>query len=269
MTQGDVQRSLGPWRSGLRVDPERPVLAPDARIDYYSNDPRLEPERRGWFITQATATRNALSLSDRFRPTRHLTITPGVAYVTAKANNSQGDPVFSGSAFTPSASIAWDATHDGRTALRASFNHYVDAEVIAIATHTLGTQVQRRCRYNATSGDYDSECTYSGGFGGHRRSALLAHRRRRAGSPCRSKLVLPKTWEYTAGVEREVLEGLSLGLDGIYRKFTNQFEKHGDQPDLERGRHRRSSRPGSSATAGPRPCPTWRRPTAPTAATSA
>jgi hypothetical protein len=36
--------------------------------------------------------------------------------------------------------------------------------------------------------------------------------------------VLPKTWEYTVGAEREVVEGLSLGFDAIYRKFTNQFE---------------------------------------------
>ena len=126
---------------------------------------------------------------------------------------------------TPSASIAWDATHDGRTALRASFNHYVDTEVIAVAPHTLGSQVQRRCQYNATTDDYDTNCTYSGGFGGQTVGLPCSPTGvDNQGRPCRSKLVLPKTWEYTLGAEREVLEGLSLGIDGIYRKFTNQFE---------------------------------------------
>ena len=225
MTQGDYNGRSVPGDQVYEWILNGQVLAPDARIDYYSNDPRLEPERRGWFFTHATATRNALSLSDRFRPTRHLTITPGIAYVTAKADNSQGDPVFSGSAFTPSASIAWDATHDGRTALRASVNNYVDTEVIAIAPHTLGSQVQRRCRYSATSGDYDSECTFSGGYGGQTVGLPCSPTGvDQLGQPCRSKLVLPKTWEYTAGIEREVLEGLSLGFDAIYRRFTNQFE---------------------------------------------
>jgi Carboxypeptidase regulatory-like domain len=199
---------------------------PDALVDYFSNDPRIEPERRGWFITSSSAMRNILSLSDTWRPTRHLTVTPGLAHTYAQADNSMAEPVFKGSALSPSLAVAWDATHDGRTALRASVNQYVDADVNAIATHTLGSQVQRRCRWNAATGDYDLNCEYSGGASASTvgmpcgPTGIDA-----AGRPCRQKLVLPKTWEYTAGAEREVVEGVSMGLDGIYRKYTNQFER--------------------------------------------
>jgi hypothetical protein len=223
MTQGDVNGRSVP---GDTVFEWNGPNVPEARIDYYSNDPRLEPERRGWFFTTASATRNTVSLSDRYRPTRHLTITPGIAFVTARAENSQGAPVFDNQAFTPNLSLAWDATHDGRTALRASFAHYVDSEVIAIASHTLGTQVQRRCRYNTATGNYDRECTYSGGAAG----ATVGFRCSptgvdEQGRRCASELVLPRTREYTAGAEREIVQGLSLGLEGIYRQYSHQFER--------------------------------------------
>jgi hypothetical protein len=45
------------------------------------------------------------------------------------------------------------------------------------------------------------------------------------GTRCATKLGIPKTWEYTLGSEREVVPGLALALDGIYRKFTNQYER--------------------------------------------
>jgi hypothetical protein len=199
---------------------------PDALVDYFANDPRIEDERRGWFITNTSATRNILSLSDTWRPTRHLTLTPGVAHTFTTADNSSGDPVFRGSAISPSVSVAWDATHDGRTALRASVSQYVDADVNTFAGHTLGSQVQRRCRWNPMNGLYDQNCEYSGGASGSTVGLPCGPTGVDAGgNPCRQKLVMPKTWEYTAGAEREVVEGIAMGLDAIYRSYHNQFER--------------------------------------------
>ena len=199
---------------------------PDARTEFYANDPRVEDARYGWFITASSSIRNTLSLSDTWRPTRHLTLTPGLAFTTAKADNSQYGTVMSASALSPSLSVAWDATRDGRTALRASVNQYVDADVNAIANHTLGSQVQQRCRWNPDTNQYDRECEFSGGAS----SATVglpcgARNIDPNGLPCAQNLVLPKTWEYTVGAEREVLEGISMGLDAIYRMYSNQFEK--------------------------------------------
>jgi hypothetical protein len=199
---------------------------PDARIEFFSNDPRVDPGRHGWFITATNSLRNTLSLSDTWRPTRHLTVTPGLAFTTATAGNSQMANVMTGQGLSPSLAVAWDATHDGRTALRASVNQYIDADVNAIANHTLGGQVQQRCRWNATTQLYENDCEYSGGSSTATVGLPCGPTGIDAtGRPCRKKLVLPKTWEYTVGVEREVWEGVSMGLDGIYRKYTNQFEK--------------------------------------------
>ena len=201
-------------------------MTPEARVDYFSNDPRREPAHRGWFITTTNSLRNTFSISDAWRPTHHLTVTPGAAFTTASATNSQAEPVIKTSAISPSIAVAWDATHDGRTAVRASFNQYVDADVNAIANHTLGSQVTQRCKWNEAAGVYDKECEYSGGATNATvglpcsPSGIDA-----SGNPCRSQLVLPKTWEYTAGVEREMVEGVAAGVDFIYRRFDNQFEK--------------------------------------------
>ena len=38
-------------------------------------------------------------------------------------------------------------------------------------------------------------------------------------------LKVPRTWEYTAGAEREVVQGIALGADFVYRRFDNPFEE--------------------------------------------
>jgi hypothetical protein len=200
--------------------------ANSARIDYYSNDPRYEDARRGWYIYETTSLRNLASLVDTWRPTRHLTITPGVGFSTATASNSSGVTALTRNAITPSLAVAWDATHDGRTVLRGSFNQYVDLDLNTIAGHPVGGQVSRRCLWNPDTGAYDRNCTFSGGSTGATfgspcgPSGITA-----TGEDCRKSLTIPKTWEYTLGAEREVIEGLSLSLDFVYRLFVNQYEK--------------------------------------------
>jgi hypothetical protein len=199
---------------------------PDALTTYYSNDPRLEPARYGYFITTWGSSRNVLSLSDSWRPTRYLTLTPGLAFTSASANNSAGDQILAANALSPSLAVAWDATHDGRTVLRGSFNQYVDVDVSTISSHTLGTQVNQRCRWNDATAAYDRECTFSGGRSGATFGLPCGPTGvDESGNRCNQELGLPRTWEYTAGVEREVTPGLALALDGIYRKFNNQYER--------------------------------------------
>ena len=96
--------------------------------------------------------RHIATLSDAWRPTRYLTITPALSHVWATGSNSSGNTLVGAQAFAPAVSVAWDATHDGRTVLRASYNQYVDINIFDLARHTLGGQVQRRCRWNRTSG---------------------------------------------------------------------------------------------------------------------
>jgi hypothetical protein len=223
MTQKDIS-----YRS-VPGDMVTEMLGPsfEARTFYYSNDPRQEAARLGWFFTTTTATRNSLAFTDTWRITRHLTLTPGVAFTTAKAGNSQNGNVIDGNALTPSVTAAWDATHDGRTVIRGSFAQYVDVDVSPLASHTLGSQVSMRCKSNDGSEVFEKECEYSGGAVGATVGLPCGPTGFDVeGQPCREKLKIPRTWEYTMGAEREVTEGLSISLDGIYRRFNNQYEKY-------------------------------------------
>jgi hypothetical protein len=198
---------------------------PAQRTTYFSNDPRLEPARFGWSITSTTASRHTATVSDSWRPTRHLTLTPALSHIWARGSNSRGHQPVSHSTFAPAASVAWDITHDGRTVLRASYNQYVDLDVAVLARHTVGGMAQQRCDWNAATEAFDGNCEYSGGaslntFGLPCGPTGVDER----GRTCREKLVIPRTQEYTMGAERELVPGLALALDLFHRNFRRPYE---------------------------------------------
>ena len=198
---------------------------PDNKVTYYSNDPRLEPARYGWFIREVNWRRHVATLSDAWRPTRHLTISPAISHVWATALNSQGDNVINNQAFSPSIAVVWDATHDGRTALRASYNNYADVEVEALARHTLPARTTRTCDWNNDAQDFTSSCSWGGGANRNTFGMPCGpDGYDDLGNECMESLKIPRTYEYTAGAEREIVQGLAVSLDGIYRKFTNQYD---------------------------------------------
>jgi hypothetical protein len=198
---------------------------PANRTTYYSNDPRLEPARYGWYVSRVDWRRHTASLRDVWRPSRHLTITPALAHVIASASNSAGDQVVNNMAFIPSIATAWDATHDGRTVVRASFSNYADVEVESQARHTLGGRVSQKCDWNDSNQQFDKNCAYSGGasrntFGlpcGPSGVDLQ-------GNSCREQLQIPRSYEVTLGGEREIYPGIALSLDTIFRRFTHQWD---------------------------------------------
>jgi Carboxypeptidase regulatory-like domain len=201
-------------------------LVPDRRREYFSNDPRLEGARRGYWLSSASGFRMVNSIQDAVRIGRKLTITPGVAFIINQAGNSQMGNVISQADLTPHLAVAWDPFGDGRTVLRGSFNQYLDTDAVRIARHALGSGVSRECRYNAATGEFDLECRYSGGQGGRTIGLPCGPNGVNAdGSPCREELKTPRTWEWTMGGEREVAQGLGLGSDIIYRRYTNPYER--------------------------------------------
>jgi hypothetical protein len=197
---------------------------PSTLTTYYSNDPRYEEARYGWYISRATVRRHTTTLSDSWRPTRYLTVSGALSHVWAAGDNSRGHRVVDNQGFAPSLTGAWDATHDGRTVLRGSVSQYVDVDILAVSRHTLGSQTQQRCRWNEITSAFDSGCVYSGGLSSNTvglpcgPTGLYPD-----GSSCRQSLRLPRTWELTLGSEREVVQGLALSLDFVHRRFTHQY----------------------------------------------
>jgi hypothetical protein len=202
----------------------------ERREIYYSNDPRLEPARQGLWIDSGEGYTFSNSIQDSWQPTRFLTFTPGLAVTKFRAgtvNQTGFQTVFDNHALTPHLSLAWDATHDSRTVLRASFNQYVDGrDSFRMAKLAMGQGVRQNCRYNPASGQFDLGCVFSGGatdttFGLPCGPTGIGT----DGQRCDEELKVPRTWEYTAGAEREIAPGWALGGDFVYRRFTYPYER--------------------------------------------
>jgi hypothetical protein len=199
--------------------------APEAFTEYYSNDPRYEAPRYGFWIAQDSITRNNAAFSDSWRPTRHLTLTPAISYIWARGSNGTGETVIDSKSWAPSITAAWDATHDGRTVLRTSFSNYVDVNIRNAVLHTLGSQGAKKCLWNADTGKYDKSCVFSGGLSKNTIGKPCGPTGVAAdGSDCTQTLGIPRTYEATIGAEREIVQGIGLAVDLIYRKFTHQYE---------------------------------------------
>jgi hypothetical protein len=223
-TEQEIRRQAQP---GDYVTEFNGTGVPESRTFFYSNDPRREAPRTGWFIATDVIYRNNASFSDSWRPTRHLTLTPAISYVWTSGENSAGQKVIDSKAWAPSVSGAWDATHDGRTVIRGSYSQYVDVAIRTPVLHTIGSQTQQRCLWNAATESYDRDCVYSGGLSRNTFGSPCGPSGIDAqGNSCRQALTVPRTIEYTIGGEREISQGIGLALDFVYRRFNNQYEQN-------------------------------------------
>jgi hypothetical protein len=198
----------------------------DRETEYFSNDPRLDGEaHHGWFIRSATGTLLLNSLSDSMRLGRYVTLNAGLALTNTVSQTSAGKGGLDLFAFTPHVSSIWDMTRDGKTVLRGSFAQYVDADAVRISRYALGDQVSRECRWSEETQSYSVGCEYRGGASKSTFGLPCGPQGITPdGKDCRQQLKLPRMWEYTLGFEREVVTGLSLSSDLIYRDFTNPYE---------------------------------------------
>jgi hypothetical protein len=226
ITQSDEFANSWPGDRHINLAMGQPV----SQVEFFANDPRYENPRYGWFIRTGTTLRNQTSLSDQWKVTRHLTLTPGVAVIKSRASNSNGDVALDAWGVTPHLAAVWDATHDGKTAIRASFANYLDtgigglpADTQALSRFTVDSPVTRNCRWDGTA--FTAGCTYSGGSTGRTVGSPCGTLGVDAtGAPCRTSLRLPRTWEYSAGAEREIFPGIALSGDFVYRLFTHPYE---------------------------------------------
>jgi hypothetical protein len=201
---------------------------PVQRTIYYSNDPRVDGVKRyGWAITSTTTRRSVVTASDTWRATKYLTLTPALSHIWADGANSAGDTVVASQALAPSITAAWNATRDGRTVIRGGHSIYVDVDTFVLARHTVGGMTSEKCKWDEEKGTYTKDCEFSGGrsrntFG--RPCGPTGYDAQ--GRRCDEKLKIPRTFEYTFGGEREVVEGIAVSLDAVYRRFTNQYEQN-------------------------------------------
>jgi hypothetical protein len=201
--------------------------APFSRTTFCSNDPKLENGicRTNYLRSTVTGNHLRVSLSDSWKPTRYLTLTPGVAFHQGNSENDRGVKVTNINAFTPHFSAIWDATHDGKTKLFGGLNGIVDTGFLALAGFTSRQLYSRRCGWDSQAMAYVASCRSEGGND----SATVGlpcgpEGISPDGRPCRTKLTPPRTWEYSGGAEREILAGIGLGAVFVYRQFIRQWE---------------------------------------------
>ncbi len=192
-----------------------------------ANDPKLSQGecRPGWLRSVVTGSESLVFLNDAWKPTRYLTITPGVAMHLGHSEDDRHTKVTNITAFSPHLSAVWDATHDGRTVVRSSVNNYVDTGFLALAKFTSRSLYRKTCNWDPEVQAYVRNCISSGGNSGTTAGLPCGPEGVNPdGSRCTSPLRPPRVWEYTLGFEREILTGISLGADFIYRKFVHQWE---------------------------------------------
>jgi hypothetical protein len=200
---------------------------PFARSTFCSNDPKLENGvcRTNFLRSSVNGNHLRVSLSDAWKPTRYLTINPGVAYHLGNSENDKGVKVTNIFAFTPHLSVTWDATHDGKTKLYTTLGGAADTGFLALARFTSRSLYSRQCNWDPMAMAYVQSCRSQGGNDSTTVGLPCGPEGVSAdGSPCRTKLIAPRTWEGTAGAEREIITGIGVGAVFVYRKFVHQWE---------------------------------------------
>ncbi len=202
-------------------------VTPYSKRTLYVNDPSVEDGRFGWAITTSTARILQFSLEDQWKPPggNHLTVTPGVGVISTSALDGNGNPVIAFTTATPHIAVVWDPTHDGRTAVRAGFNQYLDAGNLAVANFASESRTIKICEYDDVSRTFSRNCRFEGGARGRTVGLPCGTDGFDAdGKRCTTRLGIPRTWEYTAGAEREIAEGVALASDFQYRRYDNPYE---------------------------------------------
>jgi hypothetical protein len=202
-------------------------LEPFSRTEACSNDPLQSNGfcNRNYLRTSIIGGSALLTLSDAWKPTRYLTIKPGVAFHHGTSENDRGAQVTGINAFSPHLAVLWDPTHDGKTKFQATFDGVVDTGFLALAGFTGRQLYSRNCSWDDELKTYSKDCRSSGGSDSTTvglpcgPSGIDSQ-----GRPCATKLNPPRMWEVTMGGEREVMTGLVLGATLIYRRFVHQWE---------------------------------------------
>jgi hypothetical protein len=190
--------------------------SPEARTQYYSNDPRYEPARFGWYQARGSSLTTVNALESELGFFDRLFLSPGVALTAGRARNEWLD--VDQVAVTPHLRVAWDASGDGRTWLRGAWHERTAGDLDRLVQFARADRYSQRCSWDAERQDYSRNCVFSGGIG--RTVGLPCGPDDLApdGTSCRQVLQPPRSRELWGGVERALTSRFRVGLDVIHRR---------------------------------------------------
>lgn len=131
-------------------------------IDRLGEQGELEPHRVERLLqplaTRSSAIVTTVYAQDVWRPTRGLTLRPGLRYEFGRADTegARGEtPVYAVSWLSPRIGAAWDPWGDGKTVLRAGYFQYADMGFLALANVFEPAMKSARYEYNPVTAAYD------------------------------------------------------------------------------------------------------------------
>jgi hypothetical protein len=198
-------RNGGPLDTGLcNVDPTLPA-GTGSRAGCYERV----------FTRNYVGTQNGntvgLYIQDRWKPSKWLTVLPGMRYDYGSVRVTDSDASMAGQGFGPRLSVIADVTGDQKTILQASYGRMTEMPfLLGVAQYDSDRRAfQHVERYDAASGTFKPYQNL-GGAG----AATFSNNRQAASVD-----------EILLSARREVSEGTTVRLDYTYRNYTNMFTR--------------------------------------------
>ena len=203
---------------------------PEQQTTYYSNDPRLE--RRAVRLVHQHQHRHPPHRHPQRRLAAHPLPDPDpgpLARLGHAAATARGGTLMRRRRPSPRRS-RWPGTPPTTAApcCAASYNQYVDINIFDLARHTLGGQVAAALQVERTGRQRrlrPASASTRAAPPQHLRPALRpAGLRRQRQRPAGRSWASPASTSTPLGAEREIVQGVALALDFVYKDFKNQYE---------------------------------------------
>ena len=200
---------------------------PERQAEFFANDPRIEEGRHGRFSSDSSSWKLVVSLSDTWQLSRLPDADPrgGAGPGAGQRGRRWHGPGCDGWHRPPVGGLGRRFTTGAACFAAASTPTWTSAAPIWPGSPP-AAQVSQTCLWDAEAGAYSRDCAFAGGASGRTVGLPCGPTGRNPdGTSCVQALSVPRTWEYTLGAEREVLPGLNLATDVIYRRFTRPYEQ--------------------------------------------
>jgi hypothetical protein len=201
-------QSTNDWVPGKQVFTDRGIAQAGSSIsgagDPFERTDYPEP-------LQKTVGANLVTVfaQDTWRPTKGVTIRPGLRFDSSRGYDETGVEVFQFNSLSPRVGAAWDPFGDGKTVVRGGYYFYNETGLLLVPSFVGRGLASTTYGFNPETGQYDIFKRSAGGD---------------SGVTFKPGMVPPNQHEIIFGVQREIADNTAFGIDFTYRRRQNMFE---------------------------------------------
>jgi Carboxypeptidase regulatory-like domain/TonB dependent receptor len=163
--------------------------------------PDFKNKQDGWGV--------GIFMQDRWKPTKRLTVVPGIRFDWGITHNSVGQTVSNLFGVGPRLGLNVDLTGDQKTIFSAYYGRANEVATLIAAGYADVTATNTVQKYDASTNTWNNQQT-TGGAGGYRIDPNMKP---------------PHTDEVTLSLRREIFRNSMAGIDYTYRKYSNMWEQ--------------------------------------------